>query len=358
MSYSFGNNIKITIFGQSHSPFMGVVIDGLEAGFEPDERKLSEFMARRAPGRDEFSTPRAEQDAVRFISGLSGGKTCGAPLCAVIENTNTRSSDYKALEDVPRPSHADFAACMKFGDNRDVSGGGQFSGRLTACLCAAGGLCKQLLEKKNIYIGSHIASVGSVCDDSFDPVNVSKDDFPIGKDFPVLNDGKGIEMMQLIRDARMALDSIGGVVECAVCGMKAGFGDALFGGLEGKISSAVFAVPAVKGIEFGLGFKSSVLHGSENNDPFVTDGISIVTKTNNHGGILGGISSGMPILFRAAFKPTPSIALEQDSVSLSEKKNVKLSIHGRHDPCIVKRGAVCIEAAAAIAIYDEVMGKD
>lgn len=352
MSFSFGDNIRITVFGQSHSAAMGVVIEGLPAGFEPDEGKLAAFMSRRAPGRDKLSTPRKESDSVKFISGLVNGKTCGAPLCAMIENTNTRSADYDELRDVPRPSHADFAAWAKFGENRDVSGGGQFSARLTAPLCIAGGLCMQLLEKEGIFIGTHIAAVGSVHDSLFDPVNVSPTDFPTGKDFPVLDDAAGEKMQKLILDARADGDSVGGVVECAVCGMKPGYGDALFGGMEGKISSAVFAVPAVKGIEFGSGFSAAEKRGSENNDAFEIRNGGIATVTNNHGGILGGITSGMPIIFRAAFKPTPSIAKTQQSVSLSGGKNVALNIKGRHDPCVVKRGTVCIEAAAAIAVYD------
>lgn len=353
MSFSFGDNIKVTVFGQSHSAAMGVVIDGLPAGFAPDTDRLAEFMSRRAPGRDKLSTPRTEADSVKFVSGLVDGKTCGAPICAMIENTNTRSADYEELKDIPRPGHADYAAWAKFGGSRDVSGGGQFSARLTAPLCIAGGLCMQLLEKEGIFVGAHIASIGNVHDLRFDPVRVSPQDFPNGKAFPVLDDEKGAQMQRLILEARAEGDSIGGTVECAVCGMKPGLGNALFGGIEGKISAAVFAVPAVKGIEFGSGFSASEKHGSENNDAFEirADG-EIATVTNNHGGILGGISSGMPIIFRAAFKPTPSIAKTQQSVSLSNRKNVALNIKGRHDPCVVKRGTVCIEAAAAIAVYD------
>jgi len=352
MSFSFGNKIKITAFGQSHSPMMGVVIDGLPAGFKIDEEKLAAFMARRAPGNDEFSTTRKEGDRVTFVSGLVEGKTCGAPLCGVIENTNTRSKDYENLKDTPRPGHADFAAWAKFGDSRDVSGGGQFSGRLTAALCIAGGVLMQMLEEKGIFIGAHIASVGNVSDELFDKVNVNIDNFAGDKAFPVLNDESGELMKEEILNAKKDGDSIGGTVECAICGLPAGWGDTLFGGLEGKISSAVFAIPAVKGIEFGAGFDSSKMRGSENNDEFCIKDGSVVTKTNNHGGILGGITSGMPVIFRTAFKPTPSIALSQNSVSLSEKEEKVLEIKGRHDPCIVKRAVVCVEAAAAIAIAD------
>lgn len=352
MSFSFGNKIKITLFGQSHSEMMGVVIDNLPSGFCIDEERLAAFMARRAPGNDEFSTPRKEGDKVRFVSGLVEGKTCGAPLCAIIENTNTRSKDYENLKDVPRPGHADFAAWAKFGETRDVSGGGQFSGRLTATMCIAGGIFKQLFESQGIHIGAHIASVGNIYDDLFDSVNVTSKDFVGDKFFPVINDSQGELMKEEIRNARADGDSIGGSIECAICGLPAGLGDTLYGGIESRISSAVFAVPAVKGIEFGAGFGASKMRGSENNDEFCIREGKIATKTNNHGGILGGISSGMPIVFRTAFKPTPSISKPQQSVSLSKGKETILEIKGRHDPCIVKRAVACIEAAAAIAMAD------
>lgn len=353
MSFTYGEKIKISVFGQSHSEKMGVVIENLPSGFELDEEKLSAFMARRAPGNDKFSTPRKEADKVKIVSGIMNGKTCGAPLCAEIENTNTRSADYDNLKDTPRPSHADFAAWAKLGDNRDVSGGGQFSGRLTAPMCIAGGILKQMLEEKGIYIGAHILAIGNIKDDKFDSCAVSQNNFVWDKEFPVVNDGKGEEMKKAILDAREKGDSIGGQIECVICGMKAGVGNTYFGGLENRISCAVFAIPAVKAIEFGAGFEASRMLGSENNDEFMIspDG-EIVTATNNHGGILGGISSGMPIIFNVGFKPTPSISIEQKTVSLSKKENTTLSIKGRHDPCIVKRAVPCVEAAAAIAIAD------
>ena len=332
---------------------MGVVIENLPAGFALDEEKLAEFMARRAPGNDKFSTPRKEADKVKIVSGIVNGKTCGAPLCAEIENTNTRSADYDNLKDTPRPSHADFAAWAKWGDNRDVCGGGQFSGRLTAPMCIAGGILKQMLEDKGIYIGAHISSIGRIKDDKFNSCTASQKDFVCDKEFPVINDDKGEEMKKAITEAREKGDSIGGQIECVICGMKAGTGNTYFGGLENRISSTVFAIPAVKAIEFGAGFEASRMLGSENNDEFIisSDG-DIVTATNNHGGILGGISSGMPIVFNVGFKPTPSIAIEQKTVSLSKKENTTLGIKGRHDPCIVKRAVPCVEAAAAIAIAD------
>ncbi len=355
MSFVTGDKIRISLFGQSHSEAMGAVIDGLPSGFKIDEEKLSEFMARRAPGNDEFSTSRKEGDKVRIVSGITNGVTNGAPLCGIIENTNTRSKDYENLKDIPRPGHADFAAWSKFGDNRDVSGGGQFSGRLTATMCIAGGILKQLLEEKGIFIGAHIARVGNVKDDLFDSCNVNKKDFVDRKPFPTLNDDKGEEMKEEILRAKKDGDSVGGIVECAILGVPSGVGDTLYGSWESRISSAVFAIPAVKGIEFGRGFEVATLLGSENNDPFCIKDGNIVTTTNNHGGILGGISSGMPIIFRAAFKPTPSIAKEQKSVSLSKKENTTLVINGRHDPCIVKRAVVCVEAAAAIVAANMVL---
>ena len=355
MSFTAGNKIKISLFGQSHSESMGAVIEGLPSGFKIDEEKLSLFMARRAPGNDEFSTTRKEGDRVKFVSGLVNGATCGAPLCGIIENTNTRSKDYENLYDIPRPGHADFAAWSKFGESRDVSGGGQFSGRLTAAMCIAGGVLEQLLEEKGIFIGAHIATIGNVKDDYFDPSFVTQADFVGEKAFPVINDEKGEAMKEEIRKAKKEADSIGGTIECAIVGVPAGVGDTFFGGWESVISSMVFAIPAVKGIEFGRGFEASTLLGSENNDPFEIREGKIVTLTNNHGGILGGISSGMPIIFRAAFKPTPSIGKEQRSVSLSKKENTSLIINGRHDPCIVKRAVVCVEAAAAIATANMVL---
>lgn len=353
MSFTYGEKIKISVFGQSHSEKMGVVIENLPSGFAIDEEKLAEFMARRAPGNDKFSTPRKEGDKVKIVSGIKDGKTCGAPLCAEIENTNTRGKDYDNLKDTPRPSHADFAAWAKWGDDRDVCGGGQFSGRLTAPMCIAGGILKQMLENEGIYIGAHISSIGSIKDDKFNPCTASQNDFVCEKDFPVVNDEAGERMKEAILEAAQKGDSIGGCVECVICGMKAGTGNTYFGGLENRISSAVFAIPAVKAIEFGAGFEASRMLGSENNDAFmISPNGEIVTATNNHGGILGGISSGMPIIFNVGFKPTPSISIEQKTVSLSKKENTTLCVKGRHDPCIVKRAVPCVEAAAAIAIAD------
>lgn len=355
MSFTTGEKIRVSFFGQSHSEAMGAVIEGLPAGLKIDEEKLSLFMARRAPGNDPFSTPRKEGDKVKFVAGITDGYTNGAPLCGIIENTNTRSKDYENLKDIPRPGHADFAAWNKFGEYRDVSGGGQFSGRLTATLCIAGGILQQLLEEKGIFVGAHISSIGSVEDDSFNPCNVTQADFVDGKPFPVLNDAQGEKMKEEILSAKKDADSIGGTIECAITGVPAGIGNTFFGGWENSISSAVFAIPAIKGIEFGRGFDSSRIRGSENNDAFTVKDGKIVTETNNHGGILGGISSGMPIIFKVAIKPTPSIGKEQKSVSLSKKENTTLVINGRHDPCIVKRAVPCVEAVAAIVAANMIL---
>ena len=327
MSNSFGDRYRFTIFGQSHAPAIGVTIEGLPAGFVPDMEALQAFLVRRAPGQGKYTTSRKEADAPEFIAGLVDGHTCGAPVTAVIRNTNTRSQDYDALRRIPRPGHADFAAFVKYGAARDVAGGGQFSGRLTAPLCIAGGLALQLLAQEGISVRARILSIGG----ESSPAAIEK----------------------LLAEVKAAGDSVGGVIECVAEGVPAGLGDPMFGGVENHIAQAVFAIPAVKGVEFGAGFAAGAMRGSENNDPFYFDETGPVrTRTNHHGGSLGGITSGMPIVFRAAFKPTPSIAMEQDSVDLSAHENVKLSVTGRHDPCIVLRAVPCVEAAAAAAIYD------
>ena len=350
MSSSFNGNIKFTIFGQSHSPAIGVTVEGLPAGFEPDMSELARFMQRRAPGRNEFSTPRSEADVPEFISGLFDGRLCGTPLTAIIKNTNTRSGDYSELKYKPRPGHADFTAGERYNNAQDYTGGGHFSGRLTAPLCIVGGLCLQLLRAEGISVVTRSAELGGVADKG--EICSTAD-----KPFPVVNDECGEKMKAAILSAKAEGDSVGGIIECAVSGCPAGIGDPMFGGMENRISSLVFGIPAVKGIEFGAGFDAAKMLGSENNDPFAVENGNIITKTNNCGGILGGITTGMPIVFRAAVKPTPSIAREQDTVDLRTMENTKLTVHGRHDPCIVPRAVPCIEAAAAIAVYDALLEK-
>ncbi len=351
MSSMTGKNIKISVFGQSHSEAIGVVIDGLPAGVKIDMEKTYAFMARRAPGNNEFSTARKEADKPEILSGLVDNTTCGAPLCAVIHNTNTRSGDYANLKDCPRPSHADYAASIRYNGFNDVAGGGHFSGRLTAPLCFAGAVCMQILESRNINVKAHIYSIGNIKDTPFDMVNITTEDIA-SKDFPVIDSIAGKEMQEVILSAKKQADSVGGIIECAVTGVPAGYGDPMFDGVENIIARNVFGVPAVKGIEFGNGFECTKLLGSQNNDAFTVKDGNIVTTTNNAGGITGGITTGMPVVFRVAMKPTPSIGKEQDSVSLSEQTDKKLTIYGRHDPCIVQRAVPVIEAVAAISILD------
>jgi chorismate synthase len=354
MSNIFGKNIQISIFGQSHSPAIGVTIDGLPSGFRIDIDELCSFLKRRSPGQNAYSTKRAEADIPEFLCGLVDGVTCGAPLTAIIRNTDVRSDDYADLYDIPRPSHADYAAFIKFGEHHDTAGGGHFSGRLTAPLCAAGGICLQVLRTLGIHIGSHILQIGSAADDPFDPVGVSVRDFEtaLGNSLPVLRQEAAETMRLQILAAKEKGDSVGGIVECAAVGLPAGLGDPMFDGIENRIAGIVFGIPGVKGIEFGSGFAGAALMGSENNDSFYIDGKNVKTHTNHSGGILGGITSGMPVIFRTAFKPTPSIGTEQKSISLSLGENTVLQVKGRHDPCIVPRAVPCVEAAAAVALYD------
>ena len=326
MSSSYGENIRITIFGQSHAPAIGVTIEGLPAGFSVDRAALQAFLDRRAPGRDETSTARREADTPEFLSGLVGDVTCGAPLTAIIRNTNTRSQDYEALRAVPRPGHADWPAQVRFGGFQDVAGGGHFSGRLTAPLCIAGGIVLQILAQKGVTVQARAERIGGETDPD--------------------------RQREAILAAKASGDSVGGVIACEVCGMPVGVGDPMFGGLENRIAQAVFGIPGVKGIEFGDGFAASERRGSENNDPYrMVDG-KVKPVTNHAGGILGGLSTGEPITFRVAVKPTSSIAIEQDSVNLQTGENARLRVQGRHDPCIVLRALPCVESAAALAVYD------
>ena len=351
MSSTYGENIKVTVFGQSHSPAIGVTVEGLPAGTAVDFEKLQAFLARRSPGRNEFSTARKEADEPEFLSGIVGNTTCGTPLTAVIRNTDTRSKDYSELKRIPRPGHADLTAEIKYRGFQDHAGGGHFSGRLTAPLCIAGGIVLQILEKEGIRVTARIVSIGGIRDDAgFD----GKLQDP---DFPTAGAEAAGKMKECIAAAKAEGDSVGGVIECVITGLPAGLGDPMFGGMENRIAAIVFGIPAVKGVEFGEGFQSAGLKGSENNDPYIIENGEIKTRTNHCGGILGGITNGMPLVFRAAVKPTPSVAMEQESVDLLEKKEKMLQIKGRHDPCIVPRAVPVIEAAAAIAVYDAFLGR-
>lgn len=354
MSSMYGENLRLSVFGQSHAPAIGMTLDGIPAGLPVDMAALQGFLARRAPGQNGFSTTRKEADTPEFLCGISDGFTCGAPVTAIIRNTNTRSGDYDNLRDCPRPGHADYTAQIKYGGYQDAAGGGHFSGRLTAPICIAGGLCIQWLAQKGIRVGAHIASIAGISDTPFDMTDPQID--AVGKEFPVLDTEAGEAMGNAILEAKSAGDSVGGVIECAVTGLPAGLGDPMFDGVENRIAGIVFGIPAVKGLEFGLGFGLSAMRGSLSNDPFIMSNGEVRTATNNCGGILGGITDGMPLIFRAAVKPTPSIATCQRSVSLSQKAEQELIVKGRHDPCIVPRAVPVIEAAAAIAVMDMILG--
>ena len=360
MASYFGKHIHVSVFGQSHAPAIGVTVDGLPAGEAVDLEELQRFLQRRAPGRDATSTPRKEGDVPKILCGLVDNITCGAPLAAVIENTNTRSKDYDELRDKPRPAHADFTAQVKYGGCQDVRGGGHFSGRLTAPLCIAGGIAIQILARRGIHIGAHIRSIANVEDRPFQPLGEPLEVLERVKraPFPVLEERAGEHMRAAILQAREAGDSVGGVVECIAQGVPVGLGNPMFQGLESQLSAALFAIPAVKGVEFGSGFGAARMRGSEHNDPFVAEDGTIRTKTNHAGGILGGISSGMPILFRAAFKPTPSIAQKQHTVRLSTGTEEDLQITGRHDPCIVPRAVPVVEAVTALVLLDALLDRN
>ncbi len=354
MSSTFGEKIKISVFGESHGNGIGVVIDGLPAGEIIDMESVFAQMARRAPGKDKTATPRKESDIPKILSGMLGNTLTGAPLCAVIENTNTRSADYGNLLTSPRPGHSDYAAFVKYKGANDIRGGGHFSGRITAPIVFAGAICRQILEKKGIKIAAHIQSIGGVEDDKFNPVNISSEliDKLSKSAFALINAQAEQAMRDEVESARLALDSVGGVIECAVTGIGAGYGEPMFDGVEGVIAKAVFAIPAVKGVEFGAGFESAKMRGSQNNDPLRYQNDKVVSETNNCGGILGGITNGMPVIFRTAIKPTPSIGQKQRTVDLQKRENTELEIKGRHDPCIVPRAVPVIEAAAAIAVLN------
>ncbi|MDR2753611.1 MAG: chorismate synthase [Oscillospiraceae bacterium] len=324
MSSIFGENIKFLVFGQSHSAGIGVVIDGLPAGETIDLERVRAFMRRRAPGHTAGSTPRKEADVPRVISGLAEGVTCGAPLCAVIENTDTRPGDYDKLRAVPRPGHADFSLHKKYAGFQDVRGGGHSSGRLTAPLCFAGAVCLQILKKKGVCVHADVVAIG----------------------------GQSEGFDEVIAQARAEGDSVGGVIACTAEGLPAGLGAPMFGGVENRLAAALFGVPAVRGVEFGAGFAAAALRGSQNNDAYAIENDRVVAKTNHHGGVLGGITTGMPLVLRVAIKPTPSIGKAQQSVDLQTMQPTELLIGGRHDACIVPRAVPVVEAVTACVLLD------
>lgn len=354
MSSTYGETVKISVFGESHGGGIGVVIDGLPAGETVDMTAVLAQMARRAPGRDKTATPRKESDTPQILSGLLGDTLTGAPLCAVIANTNTRSQDYGDLLTKPRPGHSDYTAYVKYHAANDIRGGGHFSGRLTAPLVFAGAVCRQLLQKKGIEIAAHIAQIGVAHDTLFDPVGI---DASLMRrlnrsSFALIDEGAEAAMRREAEAALQEKDSVGGMVECAVTGLPAGVGEPMFDGVEGAIAKAVFGVPAVKGVAFGEGFGLAAMRGSQANDAFRYENGKVVTETNRCGGILGGITNGMPVIFRAVIKPTPSIAQPQKTVDLQTGENAVLEIRGRHDPCIVPRAVPVIEAVTALALIN------
>lgn len=336
------------IFGESHGPAIGVVLEGVPAGLELDLEQVQKELDRRKPGQDPTATARKESDLVEVLSGVFEGKTTGAPLAMVIRNADQHSKDYESIRYTPRPSHGDYAGFIKSRGAQDYRGGGHFSGRLTAPLVAAGAVAKQVLAGRGVQVGAHISSIYGICDAALeDPAELKE---VAAKAFPVLNDGKGEEMRQAILEAKGEQDSVGGAIECAVTGLPAGLGAPDFGcNVEGIFAQYLFAVPAVKGIEFGAGVAFSLMRGSEANDPFAVEDGRVVTKTNHAGGINGGITNGMPVTFEVTIRPTPSISLPQESVDLRTGEETEIEIHGRHDPCIVPRAVPVIEAAAALA---------
>ena len=336
------------IFGESHGPAIGVVVEGVPAGLELDLEQVQKELDRRKPGQDPTATARKESDRVEVLSGVFEGKTTGAPLAMVIRNSDQHSKDYESIRYTPRPSHGDYAGFIKSKGCLDYRGGGHFSGRLTAPLVAAGAVAKQVLAGHGVKVGAHISSIYGICDAALED---SEDlEAVAAKAFPVLDDGKGEEMRQAILEAKEEQDSVGGAIECAVTGLPAGLGSPDFGcNVEGIFSQYLFAVPAVKGIEFGAGVAFSLMRGSEANDPFAVKDGKVVTKTNHAGGVNGGITNGMPVTFEVTIRPTPSISLPQESVDLRTGEEVEMEIKGRHDPCIVPRAVPVIEAAAALA---------
>ena len=357
MSYSFGKNFKVTLFGQSHSEEIGIVIDGISAGYKINKDLIRKNLERRRPGKNKFSTARKEDDDFKIVSGEVEGITCGAPLCALIENKDQRSKDYDNLKDRPRPSHGDYPAYVKFKGFNDIRGGGQFSGRMTAPIVIAGSIAEDLLLNRGIKIYSRIKSIGQASDIDLNLNDIGEEKLCDLKneDFPVFQNEAREKMQEEILKAKEEGDSIGGIVETFILNMPKGIGEPFFDSLESVISHAVFSVPGIRGIEFGSGFEAAKMHGSSHNDEYYYENGEVKTRTNNHGGIIGGLSSGMPIIFRAAVKPTSSIAKAQNTISLKDKKNVNLKIIGRHDPSIVPRALVAIEMITALAILDLVM---
>ena len=354
LSGIWGRNLKVSISGESHGTGIGITIDGLPSGFEIDLDKVNFEMGRRAPGKSPLSTARKEGDNVEILSGFFEGKTTGTPLCGIIRNKDNRSRDYGKLRDLMRPGHADYTGNVRYNGFNDYRGGGHFSGRITAPIVFAGAICKQILEKEGIKITSHVKSIGKVEDINFNSLEIEEEIMNnlLNMELPVLDKSVEEKMREEILNAKSEGDSVGGIIECAITGIKAGVGSPFFYSIESVISHLLFSVPAVKGVEFGEGFNITKLRGSEANDSMYYDGDQVKTRTNNNGGIIGGISNGMPIIFRAGIKPTASIIKKQETINIKTKENEELVIEGRHDPCIVQRAIPVIECIAAIGILD------
>ena len=347
MSNTIGTRLKLTVFGESHGPAVGMTLEGFPAGFEPDLAELQAFLNRRAPSASVFSTSRREADAPEFLSGLHDGRTCGDALTAIIRNTNARRADYANF--LPRPSHADYPAFVKYGGAMDLSGGGCYSGRLTAPICIAGGLCKQYLRQQGVEVFAHIFNIGAQRDEPYDPLAPQTPVLERG--LTLVDPARAEAMLDEIEAVRAACDSVGGSVECAVTGLPTGLGEPMFDGVENRLAQMLFGIPAVKGVEFGSGFGCAQMRGSAHNDPYYYDENGAVrTRTNHAGGICGGMTTGMPVCFRVAIKPTPSIALPQETADPVAHCGAELEIRGRHDPCIVPRAVAVVEAAAALAV--------
>ena len=350
MKNTFGTSVAVTIFGESHGEYIGAVLDGLAPGIDVNEEYISHCLAQRRPD-GKISTPRKEKDEFKIVSGVINGKTCGTPITILIPNENVKSADYSNMRTIARPSHADYTAQCKYHGYQDSRGGGHFSGRITAALVAAGAICKYALMQKGIYIGTHVKKCAGVWDRDFD--DIEKDIASLNqKNFAVLDDSRTEDMTNAILKAASTGDSVGGILETAICGMPEGVGEPWFDTVEGMLSHMMFSIPAVKGIEFGAGFGMADMYGSIANDAMKMQNGKVVTLTNNNGGICGGITNGMPIIFRTVIKPTPTIFKEQNTVDFKTMTDAVISPSGRHDPAIVHRARIVQDAAAAIVLCD------
>lgn len=357
MSSIWGNNIKLSLFGESHGTAIGVNIDGLPPGIELDMEEINMEMHRRSPGKDKISTSRKELDEFEILSGYFNNKTTGTPLCVMINNIDINSRDYEMTKRIARPGHADFTGNVKYFGHNDYRGGGHFSARITAPLVFAGAIAKQILKQQNIIVGSHIKSIGDILDESFNKTKLNPEilDELRNKKIPTINNEKAFEMEGLILKTKEELDSVGGIIEVGVINLMPGLGSPFFDSVESRISHMMFSIPGVKGIEFGSGFDISRMKGSLANDElYIEEGV-VKTYTNNNGGILGGITNGMPIIFSVALKPTPSIAKAQRTIDMDKKENVEIKVVGRHDPSIVVRAIPVVEAATALVMLDLLM---